>query len=77
MALTAHAGACTPEGLRETMVLVKPAMLGCAIDAHVFGGKDFHCSSKCSEDLDRSLLTTDAVFDCVGESPMGCGSSIR
>jgi hypothetical protein len=67
MALSASAGACTPEGLQETMLVIKPAMLGCAIDAHVYGGKDFHCSNKCAEDLDRSLLTSDSVFDCVCE----------
>ena len=65
-----HAAApsrCRPQALTRVLIKLKPSMLSCAIDAHVFGGKDFHCSSRCAKDMEESLRTNDAEVACIGE----------
>ncbi|KAA0164211.1 hypothetical protein FNF31_02447 [Cafeteria roenbergensis] len=63
-----HAAApsrCRPQALTRVLIKLKPSMLSCAIDAHVFGGKDFHCSSRCAKDMEESLRTSDAEVACI------------
>lgn len=65
-----HAAApsrCRPEVLTRVLIKLKPSMLSCAIDAHVFGGKDFHCSARCAKDMQNTMRTNDAEVACIGE----------